>query len=136
MENFSLEENNKLGHIISKLNRKNVIYILGFILFVISFYLIFLNAPRDFRPGTIVRIEPGMSLRTVSSILEKENIIRSRVIFESLMIILNDTKNEMWKEFEKSEVDTGIIKRQVDVDILGQVRTEQGWMVRLIKRKD
>src|SRR3989339_1559283 len=87
MENFSLEENNKLGHIISKLNRKNVIYILGFILFVISFYLIFLNAPRDFRPGTIVRIEPGMSLRTVSSILEKENIIRSRVIFESLMII-------------------------------------------------
>ena len=109
MENFSLEENNKLGHIISKLNRKNVIYILGFILFVISFYLIFLNAPRDFRPGTIVRIEPGMSLRTVSSILEKENIIRSRVIFESLMIIFGSELEIKSSDYFSAKFDMGCL---------------------------
>ncbi|KKR43244.1 MAG: Aminodeoxychorismate lyase [Parcubacteria group bacterium GW2011_GWF1_40_6] len=80
-------ENNELGYRVSKLNKKSVVYTLGFVLFVIIFYSFFLSAPKDFPVGAVVRIEPGMGLRSVSSLLKKQHVIRSRVIFESFMII-------------------------------------------------
>ncbi|MFZ3011733.1 MAG: endolytic transglycosylase MltG [Minisyncoccia bacterium] len=87
MDNSFLLESNEIEHPTSKLNKKKVVYIFGLVLFVIIFYSFFLSAPRNFPAGVVVRIEPGMNLRNVSSLLKKESIIRSRVMFESFMII-------------------------------------------------
>lgn len=67
--------------------KKLIFYIFGLIIFVVFFNFFLLSAPINFPVGAVIRIEPGMSLRSVSSTLEKENIIRSRIVFESLMII-------------------------------------------------
>lgn len=88
MENSFLPDNseNDIKH--SMFNIKKVaIYALGLLvfLFLISYFLF--SAPLNFPVGAVVKIEPGMSLRGISSVLEKENIIRSRVAFESFVII-------------------------------------------------
>jgi UPF0755 protein len=86
MENLS----NKFGYRMSKFNKiqKILFYAFCVILFLIIFDFLFLSAPWDFPPGAVVRIEPGMSLRSISNILERQHIIRSKVAFESAVIIL------------------------------------------------
>src|SRR5258706_13074227 len=91
MENLSLLS--KLEHSISKLNKKNAIYILCSVAFLIIFYFLFISGPADFPSGVIVKIEPGMSLRNVSAILNTKHIIRSRVAFESFAIIMGVEKH-------------------------------------------
>ncbi len=90
MENLPLSSGS--GHLTSK-NKKNVIYVLSLVVFLILFYFFFLSAPGDFPVGAVVKIEPGISLRSVSSILKKQHIIRSRVAFESFAIILGGEKH-------------------------------------------
>lgn len=87
MENLS--SLNEFGHGMFRLSKiqKTIFYLFGFIVFLIVFYFLFLSAPENFPLGTVVKIEPGMSLRSVSSVLKREHIIRSRVVFESFIII-------------------------------------------------
>ena len=75
-----------------KLNKKIVIYALGLVAFLIFFNFLFLSAPGDFPSGTVVKIEPGMSLHSVSLKLKNEHIIRSRVVFEAFIIIFDGEK--------------------------------------------
>jgi UPF0755 protein len=84
MDNL-LQENN-IGHRVSNI-RKIVFYITSIIFLLGCFYFFLLSGPSDFKPGSVVRVEDGMSLRSVSSLLKKQNIIRSRVMFESFAII-------------------------------------------------
>lgn len=86
MDNSPL--NNELGHSMSKLNRKNGAYFAILILLFLLFYFLFISAPMDFVKGSVVRIESGMNLRNVSSVLKKQHIIRSRVVFEFFVLIL------------------------------------------------
>jgi len=72
-------------------NGMNKIKIYILILCVVTF-LFFLNAPVDFPIGTIVKIEQGMSLSNVSFLLEEQHIIRSRLVFEALVIIFGKEK--------------------------------------------
>ena len=58
---------------------------------VIGFFF-FLNAPIDFPLGTIIKIEPGESLKTVSSKLKTNHIIRSQIVFEAFVIIFGGEK--------------------------------------------
>lgn len=90
MENSFLPENKKFEHLAFNLkeNKKKVFYVLGVFIFLFFFYYLFFSAPRNFPTGGVIRIEKGSSLLGVSSLLKKENIIRSRVVFESLVIIL------------------------------------------------
>ncbi len=60
---------------------------------VISVFLFFLNGPTDFPEGVTFKIEQGDSLRSVSFKLKKENVIRSRTIFEAFVIILGKEKH-------------------------------------------
>lgn len=90
MENLS--SLSELEHPVSKLNKKNAIYLLSLVLFLILFYFFFLSAPKNFPVGVVVKIEPGMSLRKVSLKLKNEHIIRSRVLFEAFAIILGGEK--------------------------------------------
>lgn len=72
--------------------KKIIFYTISFIVFLVLFYFLFLSAPKNFLSGTVIKIEPGMSLRGVSALLKKEHVIRSRVAFESLVIILGGEK--------------------------------------------
>ncbi len=91
MENSSLpnEFEHNVEHSVFniKKNKKKVFYIFSVVIFLIFFYFLFLSAPGDFPAGAVVRIEPGMSLRSISAVLEKQHIIKSRVAFESFLII-------------------------------------------------
>jgi len=69
------------------------------IAFLNIFYLFFLNAPGDFPLRAVVRIEPGMSLRSVSSVLKMKHIIRSRVVFESFVIIFGGEKHTVSADY-------------------------------------
>ena len=66
---------------------KKTFYSFGILIFFFLFYFLFLSAPADFPPGTIVKIEQGSSLRSVSLKLKNEHIIRSRIAFEAFIII-------------------------------------------------
>ncbi len=73
-------------------SNKNVFCVLGIIIFLIFFCSFLLSPPADFPSRTILRIESGESLRGVSLKLKNENIIRSRLVFEALAIILGGEK--------------------------------------------
>ena len=87
MHEFS--SNNQLGIFLAKLSKvqKNIFYALGVIIFFIILYIFFLSPPNNFPVGTTVEIKSGMSLRSVSLLLEREHLIRSRVAFEAFIII-------------------------------------------------
>jgi UPF0755 protein len=53
----------------------------------VFFYFSFISAPADFPAGTVVKIEQGESLRSVSQELLRAHIIRSRVLFEAFVIL-------------------------------------------------
>jgi UPF0755 protein len=90
-ENINLN----VGHSVSDIpkNKKIVFYLLGITVLFFIFYFLLLSAPKNFPIGAVVKVEPGMSLRRISSILKQEKLIRSRPIFESLVIIFGREKN-------------------------------------------
>ena len=61
------------------------------LLYLLNF--LFLAPPRDFIEGKIVSIEEGSSLRSISKDLKEQNIIKSRVVFESLVIAFGGEKH-------------------------------------------
>lgn len=72
---------------------KKAIYGIFAVCFFILIYIFFLSPPGAFPVGAVIKIEPGMGLHQISYELKKENIIKSRVIFESLsMIFGKETK--------------------------------------------
>ena len=64
------------------------VYIIGVIVLFLLVFSLFFNAPNNFPIGTIVNIKEGSSLRYISKNLEENHIIRSRVLFETFVIIL------------------------------------------------
>lgn len=95
MENLPNELAPESGQPVPKFNKtqRKIFYFFCLAVFLAAFYFIFLSAPGDFPVGTVVRIEKGSSLRSASAVLKKGNIIRSRVAFESLVIILGGEKH-------------------------------------------
>ena len=93
MEEFS--ENKELGLSVSKFNKKKkiIFYAVGAVVFLFFFYFFFLSAPGDFPTGAVVEIDSGMSLRSISALLKKEHLIRSRVVFEYSIIFLGGEKH-------------------------------------------
>ena len=79
----------------SKLNffqKKFVFYVVGLIVFLFFAYFLFFSAPVNFPTGIVININEGMSLRAISKDLEMDQIIRSRVIFETIIIFLGNEK--------------------------------------------
>lgn len=87
MENLSNEIKNEIGQTEPKFNKKYFYYLVGLTIFLSFSYFLFLSPPADFPVGSIVKIEKGSNLHNISSLLEKEHLIRSRVAFESFVII-------------------------------------------------
>jgi UPF0755 protein len=73
--------------------KKIIFYTIGLVIFLFLFYYFLLSAPRNFKPGEVADIESRMSLRDVSLLLKNENIIRSRVAFESFVIFFGGEKH-------------------------------------------
>ncbi|OGI82190.1 hypothetical protein A3E95_00410 [Candidatus Nomurabacteria bacterium RIFCSPHIGHO2_12_FULL_44_22b] len=67
--------------------KKKIFYTLGALVFLFLFYFLFFSAPRNFPVGSIVNINEGAGLRSVSLKLVDENIIRSRIVFEAFIIL-------------------------------------------------
>ncbi len=68
-----------------------------FFVFLILIIIVFFNnlnqAPNNFPQGEIFIIEKGDSLRTISKNLEEQNYIKSRVLFESFVILFGGEKS-------------------------------------------
>ncbi len=97
MENLP-SSNNELGqvgfpHPMSKLPSKNIFYVVSIIIFFLFVYFFVFSAPSSFPAGVIVNIKEGASLRSISKDLETENIIRSRAVFETSVIIFGGEKH-------------------------------------------
>jgi len=86
-----LQLEHQLRHPMSKL-RKLGLFGFGLLFFLVFFYFLFVSSPNDFKPGTIVSIENGATLREVSLELKKENVIRSTIFFEAFVIIYGGEK--------------------------------------------
>lgn len=81
------------------LPKKVVFFILGAIAFLIFFYFLFFSAPRDFPENSIVSVEEGRSLQSVSLKLKNAYIIRSRIAFEALIIIYGGEKHVVASDY-------------------------------------
>jgi len=66
-------------------------FLVIFLILFLGYYFIF-SAPVNFFEGKIITIEEGSSLRTISKNLKNNNVIRSRIAFESLVILLGGEK--------------------------------------------
>lgn len=60
----------------------------GLALFFVVYFGVLL-APGDFARGTIATVENGMTLREVADALEKENVIRSPLLFKGAVVLMN-----------------------------------------------
>lgn len=68
-------------------------YLVGIIIIFFISHFLFLSAPVNFPIGQIINIEQGTSLRHISRDLKIKNIIRSRVAFETFVIIFGGEKH-------------------------------------------
>ena len=67
--------------------------VVGITIFFYAMYFFFFSAPVDFPKGTIITIEKGESLRSLSLDLKQKKIIRFRVPFETFVILLGGEKH-------------------------------------------
>lgn len=76
--------------IFSNLTKTSRKILIGFLIFVIAFFLsfTFFLPPSNFPIGQVVTIEPGESLQEITDTLEKNNIIKSSLVFRSTVILL------------------------------------------------
>src|SRR6185295_1709059 len=66
---------------------------LGIIAIILLLYVVFLSAPRAFKPGTIATVGEGTSLHGLSSVLVENGLIRSRAAFEAFVITYGGEKH-------------------------------------------
>jgi UPF0755 protein len=90
-----------------KLNWK--IQIVFTVLTIVFLYIFLFSPPARFPSGKIVTIYDGMSLRQISKTLKEEKIIRSRFIFEIIVVTLGNEKGVLASNylFEKP---IGVVK--------------------------
>ncbi len=96
------------------MKKKIIFIILILIVLFVSFYLFFLSAP--FKKETnFLKIESGTSLRSLSLSLKEKKIIRSRFIFESLVVLFDGEKRlpDGYFSFEKRECVIKVARRIV-----------------------
>jgi UPF0755 protein len=116
MDEFSI--NNESEHRLfgSKDVKKIVFYTIGLIVFLFLSYYFLFSAPTNFPAGSVIQIEPGMSLRSISSTLKNNHVIRSRVIFEYSIIIFGGEKHIISTDylFKNKLSVLGVVKSIID----------------------
>lgn len=93
-ENIQVSNNLNNENTKQKSIKKFLVFLLFVFVFILfCFYFIFLKIPSNFPQGKIINIKEGASLRSISKILESENIIYSRPIFEAFVIFYGGEKH-------------------------------------------
>ena len=64
-----------------------IIIVASIVLFFVFIYFLFFSAPDAFPNQIIVNIEKGATLKSISEDLKEKHIIRSKVLFETIVII-------------------------------------------------
>lgn len=94
MENFSSQDDADNNASIQRSSTYKIyLYCALFVVVLFSIYYFFITPPIDFPRGAIINIEQGSSLRAVSFKLEREHIIRSRILFEAFAIVYGGEKH-------------------------------------------
>jgi len=70
-----------------------VFYFFGVLFLFVLFFILFMSPPINFQKGVIYNIDGGSSVRSVSLQLKENNIIRSRVAFETFVILFGGEKH-------------------------------------------
>lgn len=73
--------------------KKSRLYAGALVLFIFVMYFFLLSAPRNFPVKSILNIKDKASLRSISLDLQNKNIIRSRIVFEALVIMYGGEKH-------------------------------------------
>ncbi len=81
------------------MQNKNLFYFLGVISFLLFFYFLFFSIPKDFPKGVVFKVEQGDNLRNVSLHLKQAHIIRSRLAFESFVILYGGEKHLVFADY-------------------------------------
>lgn len=95
-EHTSLENgilNTQKNILKSKSFVKLFFYILLALFFLVIFNFFFLKAPKDFPKESIQEVKQGSSLRSISLNFKNLNFIKSRVAFETFVILYGDEKH-------------------------------------------
>ena len=93
MEDSLLPENNT-SQLNSRFLKSKFIIVFLFLFGAVFFgYFLFLSPPSNFTSGTLIHVDQGNSLRTVSFKLKDANVIRSRTAFEVFVILFGGEKH-------------------------------------------
>ena len=90
MENLPIQEKNI---IFFKFTKKVICFIIAILIFIIFCFLFLTSAPYNFPKGIIISIENGENLRELSFDLKEKKVIRSRVAFETFVIVYGGEKH-------------------------------------------
>ncbi|MEI8270163.1 MAG: hypothetical protein WCG45_02235, partial [bacterium] len=96
MENLPTQDNKTIdiiSYFKNNLLIKNIILYILIILFFVLSISFFLSAPNSFPKGIIVSIKQGENLTNLSFDLKEKKVIRSRVAFETFVIIYGGEKH-------------------------------------------
>lgn len=96
--------------------------LLGFLIF---FYFLFLSPPRNFPKGQTIKITAGSSLRAISLNLKENNIIKSRVAFETIVIILGGEKHLAFGDY--------LLKNKISVFEIARRMSKAEYQVDIVK---
>lgn len=86
---------NKIIIYLSFHRRKAVLIAIALFVILISFYAAIFRAPSDFPINEIITIKEGDTLSDVADKLKEQNVIRSPLWFESIVIMLNSEKGAL-----------------------------------------
>jgi len=79
--------------------RKTVFFSTGIVIFLAFFNFFFLAPSENFPIETSFEVKEGMSLRSISANLKEDNLIKSRVAFETLVIAFGGEKKILQGEY-------------------------------------
>ncbi|HBD24942.1 MAG: hypothetical protein A2566_00730 [Candidatus Zambryskibacteria bacterium RIFOXYD1_FULL_40_13] len=115
-----------------KINKKKATFA-----FLIAFFLalslsLLFSAPKKFPVGTILKVNSGQSLQTITLDLHEKNIIRSKLFFRSLVILFGGEKRVIAGDYllEKREGTFSLARRLVNgkfqIDTI-KITIPEGW---------
>ncbi|MDO8660071.1 MAG: endolytic transglycosylase MltG [Candidatus Parcubacteria bacterium] len=78
---------------------KNLFYCLGGLFFLFFFYSLFFSIPKYFPVDVVFKVEQGDTLRSISLHLKEAHVIRSRLAFESFVILYGGEKHLVFADY-------------------------------------
>jgi UPF0755 protein len=118
-------------------NKKTTIYSLSVVvvLFILLLgYILLFSVPKYFPVGDVLRINQGDSLQSITVELKKNKIIRSELIFRSLVILFGGEKSVMAGDYLLSRKDgslalaTRFVKGEFGIDTV-RITIPEGWNI-------